>query len=99
MLTKIKTSKVPDGYELFFDHSVEPRKMIVSHVRGGSILNFNTLTELRLWANEVEDLRAMQNGELTFREKLMAQYPFVHESEQRHIHKALEAHYDKRHVI
>lgn len=69
MLTKLKQTNIrlPDGYEMFVGG---PAKLTVSHVRCGSILFFNKLSELRKWIRQVNDVRAMANNELTFLEKL-----------------------------
>lgn len=72
---KIKTTdRVPSGYELFMyvtDNFGAIHKFCASPIHGGVINFFDSLSELKKWYDDVEDIRRIQEGKLSRIERVM----------------------------
>jgi len=74
MTKRIQTDKVPEGYVLDMDTKDNLNrhwKFRASPVKGGSIAYFNKLSDLVKWSKQVKEIRCMQEGHLTFQEKIL----------------------------
>lgn len=64
----------PAGYELFMDvRDMLGRnwKLAAFPVRSGSVAFFSKLSDYVSWVREVNEIRALQRGELSFKERVM----------------------------
>jgi hypothetical protein len=67
----------PDGYELFMDvKDTLGRlwKFCAYPINSGSIAYFSTLSDYVRWVKQVEEIRDLADGQLTFREKVMIEF-------------------------
>lgn len=75
-MKKLNDYRTPDGYELFMDvRDTLGRswKLCAAPVRGGSVAYFSKLSDFTRWSKQVEQVRAFGRGELSFREKVLAE--------------------------
>jgi hypothetical protein len=75
MSKRIQTDKVPAGYDLDMDVKDgmgRSWKFRTSPHRGGVVGYFTSLSELVTWGKQVKEIRDLQDGKQTFKEKVLS---------------------------